>query len=93
MAWRAVAAVCIAVFVLAIVQSALAGPVHDVQTQLNETGDYSDLEGAGSDYNGNDVITGLFDDWMHMGLIAMFGLMAWGGWRVIRKELTRGGGL
>lgn len=91
MVWKTAAAVLVAVFSLAVLQAALADPAAEVTTQLNETGDYSDLEGV-SGYNGNDVITGLLGDWLNMGLMAMFGLMAWGSWRVVRKELTRGGG-
>lgn len=90
MSWRVVATVLTVVTVLVIVQSALASPLHETTTQLNETGDYGDLDGV-SGYDGNQVITGLWDDWMKMGLIGMFGIMLWGTARVVRKELTRGG--
>lgn len=92
MSWRTAAAVLIVVFAIAVVQAALAGPFTSVQTSLNQTGDYGDLEGAGPDYDGNDIITSLIGDWFNMGLVAMFGAMVWGVWRVVRREITRGGG-
>lgn len=90
MSWRTAATVLIVVFVIAVVQSVLAGPFVQVTNDLEATGDYSDLDGVDG-YNGNDVITGLIDDWFNMGLIAMFGVMAWGVWAVVRRELNIGG--
>lgn len=89
MSWKTATVVLIVVFAIALAQSALAGPMVQVTDSLNETGDYSNLDGVDG-YNGNDVITGLVDDWLNMGLIGMFGIMIWGIARVVRRELTRG---
>lgn len=92
MSWKTAATVLIVVFVIAVMQSALAGPAVQIQESLNGTGDYSKLDGV-SGYNGNEVISGLLGSWFDMGLLAMFGVMAWGVARVVRRELTRGGQL
>lgn len=92
MSWRTIATVLIVVFAVAIVQAALAAPLNSVLGDLNDTGDYSDLDGV-DDYNGNSIIGGLWSSWMNMGLVAMFGMMVWGVARVVRRELTRGGRL
>lgn len=92
MSWRTIAAVLIVVFSLALVQSVLAAPFISITSDLNDTGDYSNLEGVDG-YNGNTVIDSLMGDWFNMGLVGMFGIMVWGVARVVRNELTRGGGL
>lgn len=84
-AWRAVAVVLILVFSIILIQSLVAGPLVEYTEKVNATGDYSN-----SHFDGNTIITGYADAWFNMGLIAIFGLMAWGSWRVIRQELTRG---
>lgn len=90
MGWQAIATVLMVVFSLVLVQAVLAEPFIEITNELNDTGDYSSLEGV-SGYNGNNVIGGLMEDWFHMGLIGIFGMMAWGVWWVVRRELTRGG--
>lgn len=90
MSWRTVATVLIVVFLIAVVQSALAGPLVQITSSLNDTGDYGDLDGV-EGYDGNSVISGMASDWFNMGLVAMFGMMAYGIARVVRRELTRGG--
>lgn len=90
MSWKTVATVLIVIFSIALIQSVLAGPTVAILNGLNATGDYSDLDGADDDWNGNDIITSLAQDWFDMGLVAMFGVIAWGVARVLRRELTRG---
>ena len=87
MSWRTAAAVLIAIFAIVLVQSALAGPFMTFSTALNSTGDYS-----GGQIDANSFITGIPGAWFNMGLVAMFGLMLWAVARVVRRELTRGGG-
>jgi hypothetical protein len=89
MSWRTAATALVVVFAIAMGQAVLIGPVLQVTSDLNDTGDYSDLEGADDDYNGNEVISSLPGQWLNMGLVAMFGIMAWGIARVVRRELTR----
>jgi hypothetical protein len=89
MSWRTAATALVVVFAIAMAQAVLIGPVLQVTSDLNDTGDYSDLEGADDDYNGNEVISSLPGQWLNMGLVAMFGIMAWGIARVVRRELTR----
>jgi len=85
MSWRTVAVVFILVFAIAITQATLADPLLSVSEDLNETGDYDNEH-----FDGNSLITEMPGHWFNMGLVAMFGLMAWGAWRVFREELTRG---
>jgi hypothetical protein len=84
MAWKTVATVVIVVFAIVLTQMVVAGPVENVETSLNETGDYSNEH-----FDGNEFITSTLDSWYNMGLIAIGGLMFWGTVFVIRKELTR----
>lgn len=92
MSWQTVSAVLMVVFSLVLVQAVLAEPFIQITNDLNDSGDYSSLEGVDG-YNGNTVIGGLMEDWFNMGLIGIFGMMLWGvGW-VVRRELTRGGQL
>lgn len=88
MGWRVIAAVFAVIFLISIVQSTFADALVQFATAMSDTGTYSF---GGLD--GNAFITGLPGTWFAMGLIAIFGVMAWGAWRVVRRELTRGGGL
>lgn len=84
MAWKTVATAVIVIFAILLTQMVLAGPVEQVETDLNETGDYSNEH-----FDGNDAITSIVGHWYNMGLVAVFGLMFWGTVWVVRKELTR----
>lgn len=84
MAWKTVATAVIVIFAILLTQMVLAGPVEQVETDLNETGDYSNEH-----FDGNDTITSIVGHWYNMGLVAVFGLMFWGTVWVVRKELTR----
>lgn len=84
MAWKTVATAIIVIFAILLTQMVLTGPVEQVETQLNETGDYDNEH-----FDGNDRITSIAGHWYNMGLIAAFGLMFWGTVWVVRKELTR----
>lgn len=87
MAWRAVATVIIVVTGILLAQMVLAPPLEQTEEGLNESGDYSNEH-----FDGNEVITSISGVWYNMGLVGVFGLCAWGAWRVLRRELTRRGG-
>lgn len=86
MGWRTIAAVLVLIFSVAVIQSLLAGPLVTLQNDINATGDYSNEH-----FDGNALITGFLDSWFDMGLVAIFGGMAWAAVWVVRRELTRGG--
>lgn len=88
MSARAIAVAIVTVFFIIALQATLAGPITEVSDAINETGDYSDFGGN----DGNDIITGLPGTWFTMGFIGIFGALLWASWRVLRRELTRGGG-
>lgn len=88
MSWRTTAAVLIVVVSIIIVQSLITDPLIRILDALAGSGDYSDVAGTGLD--GGALITGFAGDWLNMGLVLIFGIMAWGIARVVRKELTRG---
>lgn len=85
MALRTVAAVFIIVVSIVFLQIFLAEPVTEVTDALNESGDYSI---GGQDMN--DTFGTLVASFWNMGWIAIFGVMGWGVYRVLRRELTRG---
>lgn len=87
MAIRTIALVILGVFFVITLQVTLAGPLTTVSDTINGTGDYSDVGGE----DGNKIITDLPGQWFSMGIIAIFGILTWGTWRVLRRELTRGG--
>lgn len=87
MGWKAVATVIIVVFVIVITQMVMAGPIVEISNSLNETGNYSNEH-----FDGNQTISDMPSVWFNMGLIGIFGIMAWGVWRIIRREITRRGG-
>jgi len=91
MAWRALLVAFVSVAALVVAQGALAGPVVQVSHNLNATGDYSGLSGNPG-FDGNSIITGVISSWFQMGLIAIFGAMAWATWFVLRRERTTRGG-
>lgn len=85
MSWKTAATVLIIVFVLLLLQSTLAGPMTQTVDALNETGDYDNPH-----FNGNSLIPGYLSSWFDMILVGVFGMIAWAGARVLRREITRG---
>jgi len=85
MSWRTIATVFIVVFAIVIGQGILAGPILEVADGLNGAGDYENEH-----FDGNQMIADLPGQWFNMGLLAAIGIMAWGAFRVLREELTRG---
>lgn len=88
MSWRTTAAALIVIVSVVIVQSLVADPLIRILDKLANSGDYSDVAGTGLD--GDALITSFAGDWFNMGLILIFGIMAWAIARVVRRELTRG---
>jgi len=85
MSWRTVAAVFIAVFAFLVVLGTMADPlvqIADAFIGLETSGQFN------TDSKINTLVSAVFNSI----LIGIFGLLAWGIWRVIRRELTRGGG-
>lgn len=89
MSWRVVAAVLTGIFIIAVVQAALAGPLLAFAGDLKDSGDYTGLSGN-PDFDAEATIDGMVNNWFDMGLVGMFGLIAWAAARVLRRELTRG---
>lgn len=87
MTWRTVAAVMVVIFLIAVIQSIMAGPLVTVSESFNQTGDY-DLDGNLN----NSFITDLPNAWFNMGLVGMFMFLGWGVARVVRREITQRGG-
>lgn len=85
MAWRVVGVVLAVVFMALVFQATLAEPVVQVQSDLNESGDYNNEH-----FNGNDLIMGWIDSFFNVILILVFGALSWGVWYVLRREVTRG---
>jgi TRAP-type C4-dicarboxylate transport system permease small subunit len=86
MSWRTIAAVLIVVFSMLAIWGTLADPLVQISNA------FIDLETSGQ-FNTDAKISRLTQSVFNMILIGVFGVMAWGIWRVVRRELTRGGGL
>jgi len=82
MSWRTVAAVMIVLFTALAMWATLADPMVQIGNSFQDVAD-------GETYDIDGRIDGLISHWFDMFLILTFGVMAWGGWRVLRKELTR----
>jgi len=82
MSWRVIAAIMIAVFVIVAIMTMVAQPIRDVGDSI------VDASGSNSDVQQQrDMGIRAFEN---LGLLLIGGLLAWGGWRVLRRELTRG---
>lgn len=86
MGWRTVSAVLVVVFVIGVLQAVLAGPLITLTDDVKDTGDFSNEH-----FDAEQIIDNTRSAWFNMGLVAIFGIMAWGMIRVVRRELTRGG--
>lgn len=84
MSWKQAAGLLTVVFVLAVLQAALAGPLITLQDGLLDSGDYSNEH-----WDGESLIEGMFSSWFDMGLVAFFLLMGVAVARAVRRELTR----
>lgn len=86
MSWKQAVGFLTVVFVIVVIQSAVAGPLVQLQDTLLDSGDYS------NEYmDGEAQIQSLVDAWFNMGLVAIFLLAGVVVARIVRKELTRQG--
>lgn len=83
MSWRTAATLMIVVFVMLIVLSVMADPL----VQIADA--FQGIETSGQ-FNTDSKIDANVNAWFNMILVAVFGVMGWGTWRVLRRELTRG---
>lgn len=87
MSWRVVATVLIVVFTATLLWTVTADP-------LRQTGDaFIDSNDDGGQINVDGKIDSAIRGYSNVFLILIFGVMGWGMWRVLRRELTRGGQL
>lgn len=84
MSWKQAAGLIVIIFVLVLLQSVAAGPVFTLQDSLNESGDYDNAQ-----FDGNELINGLYVSWFDMGLVAVFLLLGVALARVVRRELNK----
>lgn len=83
MAWRTAATVIIVVFALIIIWMTMADPLVQVANA------FQDIETSGN-LGTNSKIDSMVRGWFNMILVAVFGFLGWGVWRVLRRELTQG---
>lgn len=87
MSWRTITAALTVIFVIVLVQSVLAGPLVDTIDGFQDSGTYDD--DSPGDFDGEQRMEDIQDSWFDMGLVLIFGIMAWAVARVARRELTR----
>lgn len=83
MATRTILTVIIVIFAATAVWVGLADPL----VQLGDA--FKGIETSGQ-FGKNSLIDTMISSWFNMILVLIFGIMAWGVIRVMRKELTRG---
>lgn len=83
MSWRTAATLLIVIFALILVWTTMADPLIQVGNE------FKDLETSGQ-FNTDQKIDSNINAVFNMILVAIFGLLGWGTWRVLRNELTRG---
>lgn len=83
MSWRTAATALIVVFVMLLVWATLADPL----VQIGNA--FQGVETSGQ-FNTEQKIDTNIQAWFNMLLLAVFGVMGWAFWRVVRRELTRG---
>lgn len=85
MSWRVVSVVMIALFAILVLSTTTAGPLHEVTDTLVEIDD-----GDGGQYDTSAVAAAGLRAYGNLILILSFGLIAWGSWFILRRELTEG---
>lgn len=86
MSWKQAAAFLTVVFIIVVIQTAVAGPLITLQNTLIDSVNFGSPH-----FDGPALITGMVSSWFDVGLVAIFGLMGVAIARVVRKELTRQG--
>jgi flagellar biosynthesis protein FlhB len=83
MGWKQAAGLLTIIFIIVVVQSAVAGPLVELQNAFLE------VDFANEHWDASALITGMVSSWFNMGLVAIFLLMGATLARAVRKELTR----
>lgn len=86
MSWRTIATVMIVLFATMILWTVSVDPLRQVGDSFKEIDD-----GQG-DFDIPGQIDGKLRGYENMFLILAFGVMTWGLWRILRRELTRSRG-
>lgn len=86
MSWQQAATFLVVVFIIVVIQAAVAGPLVEVQDSLTSNVDFNNEH-----FNGPDLIEGLVSTWFNMGLVAIFLLAGSVIALLVRRELTRQG--
>lgn len=85
MSWRVIAAIMIALFAILTVSAVTADPIRQVTDTIAEVDD-----GQGGNYDTESQADSGIRAYENLILVLVFGLIGWGGWRVLRRELTEG---
>lgn len=86
MSWRQAATFLVVVFIIVAIQSALAGPLFEVQNGLIDAVSFNNAH-----FDGPGLIRGMVSTWFDMGLVAIFFLGGSVIALLVRRELTRQG--
>lgn len=85
MSWRVIVAVMIAVFAILAVSMTTADPIRTVTDSIEEADD-----GSGGNYDTAKQAADGIRAYGNLIKILVFGLICWGAWRVVRREVTEG---
>lgn len=85
MSWRLIATILIAVFALVTLWTVTAQPMHTVTDSIVEIDD-----GEGGQYDTEQTADSYLRGYFNTILVLVFGLIAYGAWFVLRRELTEG---
>lgn len=86
MSWRLVATIMIAIFSILTLSVVTAGPLHQATGAITEMDDGTSEHGLDTDGFVNAGLQAYSD----MILIFVFGLIAYGAWYLLRRELSAG---
>lgn len=86
MSWRLVATVMIAIFTILTLSVATAGPLHQATDAISDADSGADSHGLDEEQFANSAMRAYGD----LILIFVFGLIGYGGFYILRRELTAG---
>jgi len=82
MSWRLVATVMISIFALVTLMTVTAQPMHTVTDSIAE------MDDGGGEYDTGEQAESSIRGYFNAILVLVFGLIAWGAWFLLRRELT-----
>ena len=85
MSWRLIATIFIAIFAILLVSASTAGPIHQVTDTLADLDD-----DGGGEFSAQQQANEGVRAYSNLILIFVFGLVGWGAWYLLRKELSEG---